>query len=97
MKVKNHKDYAMKVRNFRDYALFDYTSEGTDTFELGDILIKEGKDNTEIGVVIQTFTDGTVRTDMYGNESNHRLATIEEIKEFRPEILGDILIKTIIL
>lgn len=74
----------MKVKDYNKYRLFDYENEPTGTFELGDILINQ---HNEIGVVIQTFSDSEVRTDMYGVECNHRLATIEEIRKYRVELL----------
>lgn len=81
----------LSVINHRKFAYFDYTSEKNETpFQLGVIVIKES--NNEIGVILQTYANGEFRTDMFGNSGDYecRLATIEEVKEFRPEIIEDI-------
>ncbi len=78
------------VLDYREYALFDYehTTSKTDKFRLGDVVLK---DNTEIGVIIQVHGNEEYRTDMFGNccESEIRLATNEEIKTFREELISN--------
>ena len=75
----------MKVLDYKDFATFDYEQNGNIS-QLGDVVIN--KEN-EIGVIIQVHQDSDVRTDMFGNcsQSEIRLATIEEIKEFQPDII----------
>jgi hypothetical protein len=85
----------MRVRDHNKFRLFDYNNHSNDNFELGQIVInikRWGDDGNPIGVVIQTHDDGDCRTDMFGNCSTEevRLATIEEIKEFREELLDHI-------
>lgn len=79
----------------KKFALFDYISvECNNPFKLGDVVIKRKEYNSneeinEIGVVLQIHDDTELRTDMFGNESISmlELATEEEIKKYRPEIL----------
>lgn len=76
----------LKVKGHKLFAAFDYESANINTFaDLGDILFKEN----EIGVVIQIHADHDVRVDMWGNCSPGECsaATIEQIKEFRPDLL----------
>jgi hypothetical protein len=82
--------------NHKDFMMFDYISNKTkNPYQLGDVVIKEKEyltDNiiNEIGVVLQVHDDNELRTDMFGNEdiSMLRLATDEEIKKYRPELIG---------
>lgn len=95
----------MKVVNHKKFCYFDYESEvNPNTYQLGDILYKEYTDENnytgenqepEIGVVIQTFDDGDVRTDMWGVccESEVSFATIDQIKKYRLSLMEDIFIK----
>lgn len=79
----------MKVTNYKDFQLFKYTDEGMNhLFSNGDILIKEN----EVGVVIQEYGNEEFRTDMWGNShpSECRLATIDEVKKFRQDLLKHI-------
>jgi hypothetical protein len=92
----------MKVENHNKFRLFDYKNETNQhKYQLGDILFKEYTDENnytgenqkpEIGVVIQTFSDGDVRTDMWGMccESEVSLATLEQIDQYRPELIQEI-------
>lgn len=84
----------ISVKDHNKFRLFCYTNYPNDTFTLGNVLLKEDEESTEIGVVIQTFDDGDCRTDMWGNcsPSEVRSATIEDIKTFRPELLQDLLL-----
>lgn len=85
-----------KVTNHKAFAHFNYESEETDLVELGQIMYKhsvdeDGKEEHEIGVVLQTFSDGEFRTDMWGNgcfSEEIRLATYEQIEKYRPELLS---------
>lgn len=83
----------ISVKDHNKFRLFDYESMPSDTFTLGNVLLKEDEESTEIGVVIQTFDDGDCRTDMWGNcsPSEVRAATIKDIENLRPELLQDIL------
>jgi hypothetical protein len=81
----------MKVENHLFYAAFIYTNGADKTknnFELGDIVLREDEDGVEIGVIIQIHDDVEFRTDMFGNTNidDCRLATIEEIKKYRPDV-----------
>ncbi len=85
----------LRVKNHLKYRLFDYESTPTiDGYQLGDVLYKDydGESTPEIGVVIQTFDDGDVRTDMWGmsSDSEVRPATIQDIEKIRPSILEDL-------
>jgi len=80
--------------NHKNYALFNYVSvECENPFKLGDVVIKpndwDGEPCNEIGVVIQIHDENELRTDMFGNEdvSMLRMATDEEIKNFRESLL----------
>lgn len=92
----------MKVVNHEKFCYFPYESEvNPNKYQLGDILYKEYTNENnytgenqepEIGVVIQTFSDGDVRTDMWGmcSESEVSLATFEQIDLYRPKIIQEI-------
>lgn len=86
-----------KVKDYTKFKLFDYENQPCPTFQLGDVLYKGGVDGdpNEVGVVLQTFSDGDVRTDMWGmcSPSEVRYSTIEDIKYLRPELLDDIVPK----
>lgn len=81
----------MKVKDYRDYALFDYNSivGKQDDFQLGDIVIN---DENKIGVIIQVHEPSEFRVDMFGNcgSDEIRLASEEEVKEYRLELLENI-------
>lgn len=95
----------MRVVDHKKFCYFDYESEvNPNKYQLGDILFKEYTEEneftgenqgSEIGVVIQTFSDGDVRTDMWGmcSESEVSLATIDQLKKYRLSLMEDILIK----
>lgn len=93
----------ISVSDYKKFACFEYESETSPGYQLGDILYKEypEEDNPEdtmepeIGVVIQTFEDGDVRTDMWGMccESEVSSATLEQIKKYRPSLMEYLLIK----
>ena len=86
----------MKVKDHNKFRCFDYENEiNPNKYQLGDVLTKVyTDDNTEIGVVIQTFEDGDVRTDMWGmcSESEVSFSTLEEIDLYRPKLLTELLI-----
>jgi hypothetical protein len=82
-----------KVTNYKNFCCFDYESEPSPKFQLGDVLFKNYTgEEPEIGVVIQTFGDGDFRTDMWGMsyESEVRPATILEIKKYRPKLMDSL-------
>jgi len=81
----------MRVKNHKDFCCFKYKST-TDEFtlySLGDIVIREVEDEPEIGVVIQLYDRGDLRTDMFGNCYNDevRLATKKEIEQYRIDLI----------
>lgn len=83
----------MKVVDHNKFRKFEYENEvNPNKYQLGDILYKE-EYQPEIGVVIQTFEDGDVRTDMWGMccESEVSMATLEQIDLYRPELIQEIL------
>lgn len=81
----------MKVRNHKDFACFNYESEPSTGFQLGDILYRDDYEE-EVGVVLQTFSDGDVRTDQWGvsSESEHQLADRVDIQRIRPDLIPHI-------
>jgi hypothetical protein len=85
----------MRVIDHNKFRLFDYENEvNPNKYQLGDILYKEHTDVfSNIGVVIQTFSDGDVRTDMWGmcSESEVSLATLEQVDLYRPNLIQEIL------
>lgn len=90
----------MKVKDHNKFRLFDYENEVNPfKYQLGYVLYKEYPDEDnqkpEIGVVIQTFSNGEVRTDTWGmcSEEEVSIATLEQIKTYREDILSDILIE----
>ena len=86
----------LKVRDHNKYRMFDYENEPCMTYQLGDVLLKnyEDSDRPEIGVVIQTFSDGDFRTDMWGMSSYSEVlrAKLSDVKEYRPDLLLDLVI-----
>jgi hypothetical protein len=83
----------MQVQDHNKYRLFEYYNDFTNpNFELGDILIRSREEGNPIGVVIQLHSDGDCRTDMFGNCSTDdvRLATIDEIENYREELIKEI-------
>ena len=82
----------LKVTDHNKFKFFEYENEVSPGYQLGDILFKHYDDGDEIGVVIQTFSDGDFRTDMWGMsyESEVRPANIEDIKQWRPKLMEDI-------
>ena len=97
-------NYMLKVNNHKEFCYFEYESEVSPNYQLGDVLYKSYVDENnstgenqppEIGVVIQTFNDGDVRTDMWGmcSQSEVRPATIDDIKKYRNELMSSLLIK----
>lgn len=92
----------MKIIDHKKFCYFDYESEvNPNKYQLGDVLYKDYTEENnytgenqkpEIGVVIQTFSDGDVRTDMWGmcSESEVRFATIEDIETYRKNLLSDL-------
>jgi len=87
----------MKVIDYNKYRRFDYENEPCETFQLGDVLYKDydGEQTPEIGVVIQTFSDGDVRTDMWGmcSPSEVRLSSLNEVEKYRPDLFGDLIVE----
>ena len=86
----------LKVTDHKKYRHFDYESEPSTTYQLGDVLLKKYDDelSSEIGVVIQTFSDGDFRTDMWGMSSYSEVlrAKLSDVKEYRPDLLSDLII-----
>jgi hypothetical protein len=90
----------LKVYDHNKFRLFDYENEKSDGYQLGHIVTKvseyeedgETKTSTEIGVVIQTFSDGDFRTDMFGMASPSEVtpSTLEEIEVYRNDLLGEV-------
>lgn len=78
--------YIVDHNKFRS---FNYTNNPSANLQLGQILI-DPKTN-EIGVIIQTHSDDECRTDMFGNCDANEVcfATLQEIKEHRPELISD--------
>lgn len=94
--------YIMKVKDHNKFRHFDYENEtNPHKYQLGDVLTKDNKklyplssEEPEIGVVIQTFEDGDVRTDMWGmcNEIEVSISTFDEIVKHRPKLIQELLI-----
>ena len=91
----------LKVKNHKEFCFFEYESETSPTYQLGDVLTKDysrlyenSEQEPEIGVVIQTFDDGDFRTDMWGMGSTSEVtpSTILEIKKYRPKLMESLLI-----
>jgi hypothetical protein len=89
----------MKVYNHLDFARFDYDSGTSTLFALGDVVLKKAdpdynSDGDEIGVIIQVHSEFEYRTDMFGNccNSEIRIATLDEIEKYRPELLNDMIL-----
>lgn len=91
----------LKVKNHKEFCFFEYESETSPTYQLGDVLTKDysklyegSEQGIEIGVVIQTFDDGDFRTDTWGvgSESEVSPSTILEIKKYRPKLMESLLI-----
>jgi hypothetical protein len=90
----------LKVKDHNKFRCFDYENEiNPNKYQLGDVLYKSYKDlyddseqEDEIGVVIQTFEDGDVRTDMWGmcSESEVRYATHKEVEVLRPKLINEL-------
>ena len=82
----------MRVKNHKNYACFEYTSQKIKLYKLGDIVRKDSEDGTEIGVIIQIHDANEYRTDMFGNcsSSEIKMATKEDIENFRAELLNDL-------
>ncbi len=92
----------MQVKDHNKYRLFDYENHlANKNFKLGEIVITVSDadknliihDNgNPIGVVIQLHDDGDCRTDMFGNcsPSEVRLATLDEIKQYREKLINDL-------
>jgi hypothetical protein len=91
------KQKQISVSDHTRFACFEYESETSPGYQLGDILHKEyGEDQEpEIGVVIQTFEDGDFRTDMWGMSCEDEVtpATLSQIKKYRPSLMEYLLIK----
>jgi hypothetical protein len=93
----------ISVSDHKRFTCFEYENETSPGYQLGDILYKEypEEDNPEdtmepeIGVVIQTFEDGDVRTDMWGMSCDDEVsqATLVQIKKYRPSLMEYLLIK----
>lgn len=93
----------MRVVDHNKFRKFEYENEvNPNKYQLGDILFKDYTDENnytgenqepEVGVVIQTFEDGDVRTDMWGMccESEVSMATLEQIDLYRPNLIQEIL------
>ena len=91
----------IQVTDYKNFCYFDYENEISPKYQLGDVLTKDysklyedSEQGIEIGVVIQTFSDGDFRTDMWGmsSESEVRPATFKEVEVLRPFLLKDLVI-----
>ena len=91
----------LKVKDHKQFCFFEYESETSPTYQLGDVLLKSYRDlyenseqDDEVGVVIQTFEDGDFRTDMWGmgSESEVRPATFKDVEVLRPFLIKDLVI-----
>ena len=96
------KQKQISVTDHKRFACFEYESETSPGYQLGDVLTKDysklyedSEQGIEVGVVIQTFEDGDVRTDMWGVSSDSEVtpATLTEIKKYRPKLMEFLLIK----
>ena len=91
------KQKQISVTDHKRFACFEYESETSPGYQLGDVLYKEyGEDQEpEVGVVIQTFEDGDFRTDMWGMSCEDEVtpATLSQIKKYRPKLMEFLLIK----
>jgi len=94
----------LNVKDHKKFCYFEYDSEPSSGYQLGNVLFKSNdwenkitgeKQPPEIGVVIQTFNDGDFRTDMWGMscESEVRPATLLDLKKHRPKLIDDLVIK----
>jgi hypothetical protein len=93
----------LQVSDHKRFCCFEYQNEPSSTYQLGDVLFKDyveesilkSRQKPQVGVVIQTFSDGDFRTDMWGmsSESEVRAATIKDIKKYRNDIMEYLLIK----
>jgi hypothetical protein len=87
----------MNILNYRRYACFEYISNESTVFQLGDVVFKQqmynGEDQSEIGIILQIHSENEFRTDMFGNCSTSEitLATMEQVQMYRPDIIPDIL------
>ena len=93
----------MNIANYREYcfAYYKSTHEEIDGLKLGDVVITDydhqGQYNPQIGIIIQirkfddVNDDEYIRIDIGGMYSSKslRLATDEEIQQYRPNILTE--------
>lgn len=86
----------MNILNYKQFACFDYESKESSLIKLGDIVFKkdtyQGKDISEIGVVIQVHEEREFRADMFGNAciSEVTIATREQVQKYRPELIKEL-------
>jgi len=80
----------MKIANYINYGMCIYENKLScnDKYKLGDVVINDDK---FIGVIIQIHSRSEFRTDMFGNtsDSETRIASDEEINQYRPNILKE--------
>lgn len=92
----------MNIANYKEYCFANYksTNEEIDGLKLGDVVITDydhqGQYNPKIGIIIQIrilddVNDEYIRIDIGGMYSSKslRLATDEEIQQYRPNILTE--------
>ena len=92
----------MNIANYREYCFGYYksTHEEIDGLKLGDVVITDydhqGQYNPKIGIIIQIrilddVNDEYIRIDSCGmcSSKSLRLATDEEIQQYRPNILTE--------
>jgi len=91
LSLPKQKHNNMRVKDHKKFAYFHYISQPNVNNVLGDILYRSTEDGEEIGVIIQTYKEGDNRTDTWGNDDVTQLATLEQIKRLRPELLNEIL------
>jgi hypothetical protein len=91
----------LRVTDHKDFCCFNYESEPSKNYQLGDVLTKDysklyedSEQEIEVGVVIQTFSDGDFRTDMWGmsSESEVSPSTLSDIKKYRPKLIHNLII-----
>lgn len=96
----------IRVKDHKKFCAFNYISEPSNTFQLGDVVAKHVLDEDylptgefAIGVVIQTFDASDFRTDMWGVDCisvGIWAATLEQITQDRKDLLPDLEVTTLV-
>lgn len=80
----------MKVKDFKKFGCKE-SFNGNCKFKTGDAVIN--KETKQIGVVVEIYEDGTFQTDRFnGCNSKCELATDQQLKENRKELIADLTI-----